>query len=282
MALAFPTELFFRFFLPEDDNRSSQFDPAKPARQRQIPGPMHLPPCRHFGLQTAVRKHSHQIYAASPKEITTKYLSDISILDTHLDKYIFLEQSNFPHSNKDVHKLLRKTNVTFFLWKYWKFVTYHVPVSQRLPVQPFLQLQTFRRLQCPPLRQLGSQGGAVHWHWRPANPSGHWQRLRLKQVPPLRQGIVQPTEKQLWAWKRQNAFQINHHLLEMRYCLACLAWPALATIRFRLRICPSQHNGYLYSLGSSYRHSLLFHWDTILHGMDLDCRSQCEYRNLVL
>lgn len=54
MVLALPTEFaFFQFLFPADDRRSSQFDPPKPARQRHIPGPMHLPPLRHFGLHIA-------------------------------------------------------------------------------------------------------------------------------------------------------------------------------------------------------------------------------------
>lgn len=70
-----------------------------------------------------------------------------------------------------------------------------IPISHRCPVHPFLQVQTLRRLQCPPLRQLGSQAGAVHWHWRPAKPSGQLHRLRLKHVPPLRHGMVQPSDQ---------------------------------------------------------------------------------------
>jgi len=31
-----------------------QLDPANPCEHKQIPGPTHLPPRRHFGLQTAV------------------------------------------------------------------------------------------------------------------------------------------------------------------------------------------------------------------------------------
>lgn len=55
IALAFPTEFtFLRCFFSDDESRNSQLDPAKPARQRQIPGPIHLPPRRHLGLHTAI------------------------------------------------------------------------------------------------------------------------------------------------------------------------------------------------------------------------------------